>query len=318
MKVNMNLTATIDVDDISIHLQYDTNDHDEQQIKINGDSIFDSFVDSQLTKMENIKDLPDVLLAKLKFLYTDSSVFPDKSYAVLSDKTKAKELELEKGDELSAIITGMEYTQISERERRVYRTLTPKNEILYDRYVLMNNILSALKNNISSLIAYIYITTSTSDVKITIIKDKLHVSQDVTIDGKKYRNLTNVNVAAIDDEAKDLNKLLITDYLRNKLCMELSNKDIFTVPLYICRLKDNIRKLNEEYESDTLPYIQAFANYSDIPMEYKVLHIDKILHEQYLRLLCEDEEMPVRISIDEVCDCIEDTFAYIRNNSDTL
>ena len=96
MKVNMNLTATIDVDDISIHLQYDTNDHDEQQIEINGDSIFDSFVDSQLTKMENIKDLPDVLLAKLKFLYTDSSVFPDKSYAVLSDKVKAKELELEK------------------------------------------------------------------------------------------------------------------------------------------------------------------------------------------------------------------------------
>lgn len=310
MKVNMNLTATIDVDDISIHLQYNTNDHDEQQIEINGDSIFDSFVDSQLTKMENIKDLPDVLLAKLKFLYTDSSVFPDKSYAVLSDKAKAKELELEKDDELSAIITGMEYTQISEREKRVYRTLTPKNEILYDRYVLMNNILSALKNNISSLIAYIYITTSTSDVKITIIKDKLHVSQDVTIDGKKYRNLTNVNVAAIDDEAKDLNKLLITDYLRNKLCMDLRNKDIFTVPLYICRLQ-------EEYESDTLPYIQAFTNYSDIPIEYKVLHIDRILHEQYLRLLCEDEEMPVQISIDEVCDCIEDTFAYIRNNSDT-
>lgn len=311
MKVNMNLTATIDVDDISIHLQYDTNDHDEQQIEINGDSIFDSFVDSQLTKMENIKDLPDVLLAKLKFLYTDSSVFPNKSYAVLSDKAKAKELELEKGDELSAIITGMEYTQISERERRVYRTLTPKNEILYDRYVLMNNILSALKNNISSLIAYIYITTSTSDVKITIIKDKLHVSQDVTIDGKKYKNLTNVNVAAIDDEAKDLNKLLITSYLGNKLCMDLRNKDIFTVPLYICRLK-------EEYESDTLPYIQTFANYGDIPIEYKVLHVDKILHEQYLRLLCEDEKMPVQISINDVCECIEDTFAYIRNNSDTL
>lgn len=310
MKVNMNLTATIDVDDISIHLQYDTNDHDEQQIEINGDSIFDSFVDSQLTKMENIKDLPDVLLAKLKFLYTDSSVFPDKSYAVLSDKVKAKELELEKGDELSTIITGMEYIELSERERRVYRVLTPKNEILYDRYVLMNNILSALKNNISSLIAYIYITTSTSDVKITIIKDKLHVSQDVTIDGKQYRNLTNVNVAAIDDEAKDLNKLLITDYLRNKLCMDLKNKDIFTVPLYICRLQ-------EEYKSDTLPYIQAFTNYSDIPIEYKVLHVDKLLHEQYLKLLCEDEDRPVQISIDEVCDCIEDTFAYIRNNSDT-
>lgn len=310
MKVNMNLTATIDVDDISIHLQYDTNDHDEQQIEINGDSIFDSFVDSQLTKMENIKDLPDVLLAKLKFLYTDSSVFPDKSYAVLSDKVKAKELELEKGDELSTIITGMEYIELSERERRVYRVLTPKNEILYDRYVLMNNILSALKNNISSLIAYIYITTSTSDVKITIIKDKLHVSQDVTIDGKQYRNLTNVNIAAIDDEAKDLNKLLITDYLRNKLCMDLKNKDIFTVPLYICRLQ-------EEYKSDTLPYIQAFTNYSDIPIEYKVLHVDKLLHEQYLKLLCEDEDRPVQISIDEVCDCIEDTFAYIRNNSDT-
>lgn len=311
MKVNMNLIATIDVDDISIHLQYDTNDHDEQQIEINGDSIFDSFVDSQLTKMENIKDLPDVLLAKLKFLYTDSSVFPDKSYAVLSDKTKAKELELETGDKLSKIITGMEYTQLSERERRVYRVLTPKNEILYDRYVLMNNILSALKNNISSLIAYIYITTSTSDVKITIIKDKLHVSQDVTIDGKQYRNLTNVNVAAIDDEAKDLNKLLITDYLRNKLCMDLKNKDIFTVPLYICRLQ-------EEYESDTLPYIQAFTNYSDIPIEYKVLHIDKLLHEQYLKLLCKDEDRPVQISMDEVCDCIKDTFAYIRNYNDTL
>lgn len=311
MKVNMNLTATIDVDDISIHLQYDTNDHDEQQIEINGDSIFDSFVDSQLTKMENIKDLPDVLLAKLKFLYTDSSVFPDKSYAILSDKVKAKELELEKGDELSTIITGMEYIELSERERRVYRVLTPKNEILYDRYVLMNNILSALKNNISSLIAYIYITTSTSDVKITIIKDKLHVSQDVTIDGKQYRNLTNVNVATIDDEAKDLNKLLITDYLRNKLCMDLKNKDIFTVPLYICRLQ-------EEYESDTLPYIQAFTNYSDIPIEYKVLHVDKLLHEQYLKLLCEDEDRPVQISMDEVCDCIKDTFAYIRNYNDTL
>lgn len=310
MKVNMNLTATIDIDDTCIHLQYDTNDHDEQQIEINGDSIFDSFVDSQLTKMENIKDLPDILLAKLKFLYTDSSVFPDKSYAVLSDKVKAKELELEKGDELSTIITGMEYIELSERERRVYRVLTPKNEILYDRYVLMNNILSALKNNISSLIAYIYITTSTSDVKITIIKDKLHVSQDVTIDGKQYRNLTNVNVAAIDDEAKDLNKLLITDYLKNKLCMDLRNKDIFTVPLYICRLQ-------EEYESDTLPYIQAFTNYSDIPIEYKVLHVDKLLHEQYLKLLCEDENRPVQISMDEVCDCIEDTFAYIRNNSDT-
>lgn len=310
MKVNMNLTATINVDDTSIYLHYDTDDHDEQQIGINGDSIFDSCVDSQLTKMENIKDLPDKLLAKLKFLYTDSSVFPDKSYAILSDKAKAKELELEKGDELSAIITGMEYIELSERERRVYRVLTPKNEILYDRYVLMNNILSTLKNNISSLIVYIYITTSTSDVKITIIKDKLHISQDVTIDGKQYRNLTNVNVAAIDDEAKDLNKLLITDYLRNKLCMDLKNKDIFTVPLYICRLQ-------EEYKSDTLPYIQAFTNYSDIPIEYKVLHVDKLLHEQYLKLLCEDEEMPVQISIDEVCDCIEDTFAYIRNNSDT-
>lgn len=310
MKVKMNLTATIDVDDTSIHLHYDTDDHDEQQIGINGDSIFDSCVNSKLNKMESIKDLPDKLLAQLKFLYTDYSVFPDKSYAVLSDKAKAKELGSETGDELSAIITGMEYTKLSERERRVYRVLTPKNEDLSDRYVLMNNILSALKNNISSLIAYIYITTSNSDVKITIIKDKLHVSQDVTIDGKKYKNLTNVNVAAIDDEAKDLNKLLITDYLKNKLCMDLRNKDIFTVPLYICRLQ-------EEYESDTLPYIQAFTNYSDIPIEYKVLHVDKLLHEQYLKLLCEDEDTPVYMSIDEVCDCIEDTFAYIRNNSDT-
>ena len=266
-------------------------------------------MDSKLNKMESIKDLPDKLLAQLKFLYTDYSVFPDKSYAVLSDKAKAKELET--GDKLSAIITGMEYTKISDSERRIYRVLTPKNEDLSDRYVLMNNILSALKNNISSLIAYIYITTSTSDVKITIIKDKLHVSQDVTINGKQYRNLTNVNVAAIDDEAKDLNKLLITDYLKNKLCMDLRNKDIFTVPLYICRLQ-------EEYESDTLPYIQAFTNYSDIPIEYKVLHVDKLLHEQYLKLLCEDEDTPVYMSIDEVCDCIEDTFAYIRNNSDTL
>lgn len=310
MKVKMNLTATIDVDDTSIHLHYDTDDHDEQQIGINGDSIFDSCVNSKLNKMESIKDLPDKLLAQLKFLYTDYSVFPDKSYAVLSDKATAKELGSETGDELSAIITGMEYTKLSERERRVYRVLTPKNEDLSDRYVLMNNILSALKNNISSLIAYIYITTSTSDVKITIIKDKLHVSQDVTINGKQYRNLTNVNVAAIDDEAKDLNKLLITDYLKNKLCMDLRNKDIFTVPLYICRLQ-------EEYESDTLPYIQAFTNYSDIPIEYKVLHVDKLLHEQYLKLLCEDEDTPVYMSIDEVCDCIEDTFAYIRNNSDT-
>lgn len=310
MKVKMNLTATIDVDDTSIHLHYDTDDHDEQQIGINGDSIFDSCVNSKLNKMESIKDLPDKLLAQLKFLYTDYSVFPDKSYAVLSDKAKAKELGSETGDELSAIITGMEYTKLSERERRVYRVLTPKNEDLSDRYVLMNNILSALKNNISSLIAYIYITTSTSDVTITIRGDKLHVSQDVTIDGKKYKNLTNVNVAAIDDEAKDLNKLLITDYLKNKLCMDLRNKDIFTVPLYICRLQ-------EEYESDTLPYIQAFTNYSDIPIEYKVLHVDKLLHEQYLKLLCEDEDTPVYMSIDEVCDCIEDTFAYIRNNSDT-
>lgn len=310
MKVKMNLTATIDVDDTSIHLHYDTDDHDEQQIGINGDSIFDSCVNSKLNKMESIKDLPDKLLAQLKFLYTDYSVFPDKSYAVLSDKAKAKELGSETGDELSAIITGMEYTKLSERESLVYRVLTPKNEDLSDRYVLMNNILSALKNNISSLIAYIYITTSTSDVTITIRGDKLHVSQDVTIDGKQYRNLTNVNVAAIDDEAKDLNKLLITDYLKNKLCMDLRNKDIFTVPLYICRLQ-------EEYESDTLPYIQAFTNYSDIPIEYKVLHVDKLLHEQYLKLLCEDEDTPVYISIDEVCDCIEDTFAYIRNNSDT-
>lgn len=311
MKVKMNLTATIDVDDTSIHLHYDTDDHDEQQIGINGDSIFDSCVNSKLNKMESIKDLPDKLLAQLKFLYTDYSVFPDKSYAVLSDKAKAKELGSETGDELSAIITGMEYIELSERERRVYRVLTPKNEDLSDRYVLMNNILSALKNNISSLIAYIYITTSTSDVTITIRGDKLHVSQDVTIDGKKYKNLTNVNVAAIDDEAKDLNKLLITDYLKNKLCMDLRNKDIFTVPLYICRLQ-------EEYESDTLPYIQAFTNYSDIPIEYKVLHVDKLLHEQYLKLLCEDEDRPVQISIDEVCDCIKDTFAYIRNDNDTL
>lgn len=310
MKVKMNLTATIDVDDTSIHLHYDTDDHDEQQIGINGDSIFDSCVNSKLNKMESIKDLPDKLLAQLKFLYTDYSVFPDKSYAVLSDKAKAKELGSETGDELSAIITGMEYTKLSERERRVYRVLTPKNEDLSDRYVLMNNILSALKNNISSLIAYIYITTSTSDVTITIRGDKLHVSQNVTIDGKKYKNLTNVNVAAIDDEAKDLNKLLITDYLKNKLCMDLRNKDIFTTPLYICRLQD-------EYDSDTLPYIQAFANYSDIPIEYKILHVDRLLHEQYLKLLCEDEDTPVYMSIDEVCDCIEDTFAYIRNNSDT-
>ena len=92
--------------------------------------------------------------------------------------------------------------------------------------------------------------------------------------------------------------------------MDLRNKDIFTTPLYICRLK-------EECESDSLPYIQAFADYNDIPSEYKILHVDKLLHEQYLKLLCEDEDTPVYISIDEVCDCIEDTFAYIRNNGDT-
>lgn len=310
MKVNMNLTATINVDDTSIYLHCDTDDHDEQQIGINGDSIFDSCADSQLTKMENIKDLPDKLLAQLKLLYTDYSVMPDKSYAVLSNKTVARKLESETGDELDRIITGIEYTRLNERKRRAYRVLTPENEMISDRYALMNDILSALKNNISSLVAYIYITTSTSDVTITIRGDKLHVSQDVTINGKQYRNLTNVNVAAIDDEAKDLNKLLITDYLKNKLCMDLRNKDIFTVPLYICRLQ-------EEYESDTLPYIQAFTNYSDIPIEYKVLHVDKLLHEQYLKLLCEDEDTPVYMSIDEVCDCIEDTFAYIRNNSDT-
>ena len=32
MKVSMNLTATIDVDDTCIHLHYDTNNHDENQI----------------------------------------------------------------------------------------------------------------------------------------------------------------------------------------------------------------------------------------------------------------------------------------------
>lgn len=201
MKVNMNLTATIDIDDTSIHLHYDTDNHDEHQIEIDGDSIFDSFMDSQLTKMENIKDLPDKLLAKLKLLYTDYSVCPDKSYAVLSNKVAAKELE--SGDELDPIITGMEYTKLNERERRAYKVLTPANEMISDRYALMNDILSALKNNISSLIANIYITTSNSDVTITIRRDKLHVSQNVTIDGKKYKHLTNVNVAAVDDEAKD-------------------------------------------------------------------------------------------------------------------
>lgn len=311
MKVNMNLTATINVDDTSIYLHYDTDDHDEQQIGINGDSIFDSCVDSQLTKIENIKDLPDKLLAKLKLLYTDYSVLPDKSYAVLSNKVIARKLESETGNELDRIITGMEYTELNERERRAYRILTPENEMISDRYALMNDILSALKNNISSLIANIYITTSNSDVTIRILKDKLYVSQDVTINGKKYKHLTNVNVAAVDDEAKDLNTLLIIDYLRNKLCMDLRNKDIFTTPLYVCRLK-------EEYESDTLPYIQAFADYNDIPLEYKILYVDKLLHEQYLKLLCEDEDTPVYISIDEVCDCIEDTFAYIRNNGDTI
>ena len=311
MKVNMNLTATINVDDTSIYLHYDTDDHDEQQIGINGDSIFDSCVDSQLTKMENIKDLPDRLLAQLKLLYTDYSVMPDKSYAVLSNKTVARKLESETGDELDPIITGMEYTRLNKRERRAYRVLTPENEMISDRYALMNDILSALKNNISSLVANIYITTSNSNVTINIRRDKLHVSQNVTIDGKKYKHLTNVNVAAVDDEAKDLNKLLITDYLKNKLCMDLRNKDIFTTPMYICRLK-------EKYESDALPYIQAFADYSDIPSEYKILYEDKAFHEQYLKLLCEDEDRPVHISIDEVCDCIEDTFAYIRNNSDTL
>lgn len=311
MKVNMNLTATINVDDTSIYLHYDTDDHDEQQIGINGDSIFNSCVDSQLTKMENIKDLPDKLLAQLKLLYTDYSVMPDKSYAVLSNKTVARKLESETGNELDRIITGIEYTRLNERKRRAYKVLTPENEMISDRYALMNDILSALKNNISSLVANIYITTSKSDVTIRILKDKLYVSQDVTINGKKYKHLTNVNVAAVDNEAKDLNKLLITDYLRNKLCMDLRNKDIFTTPLYICRLK-------EECESDSLPYIQAFADYSDIPSEYKILHVDKLLHEQYLKLLCEDEDTPVHISIDEVCDCIEDTFAYIRNNGDTI
>ena len=310
MKVNMNLTATINVDDTSIYLHYDTDDHDEQQIGINGDSIFDSHVDSQLTKVENIKDLPDKLLAQLKLLYTDYSVMPDKSYAVLSNKVVARKLESETGNELDRIITGMEYTELNERERRAYRVLTPENEMISDRYALMNDILSALKNNISSLVANIYITTSNSDVTIRILKDKLYVSQDVTINGKKYKHLTNVNVATVDDEAKDLNTLLIIDYLRNKLCMDLKNKDIFTTPLYICRLK-------EKYESDALPYIQAFADYSDIPSEYEILYEDKAFHEQYLKLLCEDEDRPVHISIDEVCDCIADTFAYIRNNSDT-
>ena len=310
MKVNMNLTATINIDSTSIYLHYDTDNHDEQQIEINGDSIFDSHVDSQLTKMENIKDLPDKLLAQLKLLYTDYSVMPDKSYAVLSNKVVARKLESKTGNKLDRIITGMEYTRLNERERRAYRVLTPENEMISDRYALMNDMLSALKNNISSLVANIYITTSNSDVTITIRRDKLYVSQDVTINGKKYKHLTNVNVAAVDNEAKDLNKFLITDYLRNKLCMDLRNKDIFTTPLYICRLK-------EECESDSLPYIQAFADYSDIPSEYEILCEDRLLHEQYLKLLCEDEDRPVHISIDEVCDCIADTFAYIRNNSDT-
>lgn len=311
MKVTMNLTATINIDNICLNLQYNANDPDEQQIEINGDSIYNSDMESHLSKLKNIKDLPDKLFAGLKLLYTDYSVLPDKSYAVLSNKMIARDLESETGNELYPIITGMEYTELSEREQRAYRILTPENEKLSDRYVLMNNILSALKNNISSLIANIYITTSNSDITITIRVDKLHVSQNVTINGKKYKHLTNVNTAAVDDEAKDLNKLLITSYLGNKLCMDLRNKDIFTVPIYVCRLQ-------EEYESDTLPYIQAFADYNDIPIEYKILYIDKILHEQYLKLLCEDETKPVHISIDDVCDCIEDTFAYIRNNSDTL
>lgn len=189
MKVNMNLTATINIDDTSIYLHYDTDDHDEQQIGINGDSIFDSHVDSQLTKMENIKDLPDRLLAQLKLLYTDYSVMPDKSYAVLSNKVVARKLESETGNELDRIITGIEYTRLNERERRAYRVLTPENEMISDRYALMNDILSALKNNISSLVANIYITTSNSDVTIRILKDKLYVSQDVTINGKKYKHL---------------------------------------------------------------------------------------------------------------------------------
>lgn len=87
--------------------------------------------------------------------------------------------------------------------------------------------------------------------------------------------------------------------------MDINNRKIFTVPLYICKLKK---------ESDTLPYIQAFTNCSQIPYEYEIAFTDDVLHDQYLKLLSDDT--PVPISPSDTFACIKQILYLLKYDND--
>ena len=306
MKIDLNVNAAIKVNNMLLELNYNTSDHESHDISINGDSIYYSDAESTLAKLQSIKDLPNTLLTKLKFLCTDYSVLPYDSYAILSNKKIANELNNEKGEELPTIITGIDYINLPEGKQKAYEVLTPYHETLLDRYELMNDIIAALGHRITKLIVYIDISTSTTDMTLTIIDDQIHVKQSVTIDGKTYRNLSTVDIITLDkDDAKEFNNLLISSLLKDKLCMDITNRKIFTVPLYICKLKE---------ESDTLPYIQAFTNCSQIPYEYEIVFKDEILHDQYLKLL--SDNTPVPISPSDTLACMKHIIYLLKYDSD--
>ena len=300
-KIQMTLQSHLKLDndkhlDLEFNLQKNTFD-----IKINGKSAI-----TQKAYLEEIilckpitqmTEIPERITEKIQLLSDYKTTDASKVVAVLSNKqNKQNSIEqcINKNIHLPKTLTLDEYLSLDKHMQKLYDILTPTDESKLDTYKFICNTIKSGSRHIDKL--YIKITTQTKTTKLVIditgnAKCNIKLNQSICKDGTWYENLKCVDLKYFSNELLDDLTMYINEQMNAK---DISNWDSFTIPMYICKLK-NTNNIDD-------PYIITYFDKSEIPATYEILNVQYVPHSSYIKELSHTDT--ITISACNICDCI--------------
>lgn len=270
-------------------------------IKINGKSAI-----TQKAYLEEIilckpitqmTEIPERITEKIQLLSDYKTTDASKVVAVLSNKqNKQNSIEqcINKNIHLPKTLTLDEYLSLDKHMQKLYDILTPTDESKLDTYKFICNTIKSGSRHIDKL--YIKITTQTKTTKLVIditgnAKCNIKLNQSICKDGTWYENLKCVDLKYFSNELLDDLTMYINEQMNAK---DISNWDSFTIPMYICKLK-NTNNIDD-------PYIITYFDKSEIPATYEILNVQYVPHSSYIKELSHTDT--ITISACNICDCI--------------
>ena len=309
-KIQITLQAHLKLEnnkDLDIEFNLHKNTFD---IKIQGKSAItqkgyleDIILCKPITQMTEI---PRNTTEKIQLLSDYKTTDVSKVVAVLSNK-KSKQNDIGQfindSMHLPKTLTLDEYVSLDKHIQKLYDILTPVDESKLDTYKFICNTIKSGSRHIDKL--YIKITTQTKTTKLVIditgnAKCNIKLNQSICKDGTWYENLKCVDLKYFSNELLDDLTMYINEQMNAK---DISNWDSFTIPMYICKLKNTNNTDN--------PYIVTYFDRSEIPATYETLNVQYVPHASYIKELSHQDT--ITISACDICDCIIDILNKIKN-----